>query len=426
MTVDLKTIGHIRAAYLGDQNGEHTGIPTNPLKVNIDSKLTAFGELLVGQLSPLFQNSFEYTVDNTDLAEKTLVADGTVTQGNGMAIVNTTTTTASSAKYESNKLAKYRPGMGGLARFTTLFTTGIAGTEQFMGLLDVEGVGAAFLNGYAIGYDGVTFGVHRFSNDVLTTIALADCDDPLDGSGLSGMTIDTTKLNVFEIRYQYLGAGAIQFFIEDGTGKFALFHTIFYANLNTEPSVHNPNFHLTMWVNNGGTTTDIIMKSASYAYFIEGLTRFLEIHRPHNSSGIRQKTSVVGEVAIVTVRNKSTYSGKANFIDMLLENLTASIESSGANNLGSIRFVKNATLGGTPSYTDINTVNSVAEYDVAGTTVTGGKELLALPLAGKNDKIDKDLNPFIFLLKHGETITVSGQSAGAATINTSILWSELF
>jgi hypothetical protein len=48
---------------------------------------TAFGELLVGQLSPQFQGSFEYTVNNTDLNTNTTVNGGTVTQASGMGIV---------------------------------------------------------------------------------------------------------------------------------------------------------------------------------------------------------------------------------------------------------------------------------------------------------------------------------------------------
>jgi len=119
----------------------------------------------------------------------------------------------------------------------------------------------------------------------------------------------------------------------------------------------------------------MILKSSSYAYFIEGKTKYQELHQPIQTTGEIEKTSVTTEVAVFTIRNKSTYASKTNYIDILIESVSASIESSGANNLGSIRLVRNATLGGTPSYTDINTNNSVVDYDTAGTTVTGGVEL---------------------------------------------------
>ena len=62
---------------------------------------TAFDELLVAELHPQIQQSFEYTVDNTDLTENTVVNGGTVTQASGMAVLGTSTTTASTAFMES-------------------------------------------------------------------------------------------------------------------------------------------------------------------------------------------------------------------------------------------------------------------------------------------------------------------------------------
>jgi hypothetical protein len=181
-----------------------------------------------------------------------------------------------------------------------------------------------------------------------------------------------------------------------------------------------------MWVNNKGTTSNIILKSASYAYFVEGKTSFIELHQPENSSGSQEKTSVTTEVAIFTIRNRASYVSKTNFIDVILLNVGGSIEASSANNLGTLRIVKNATLGGTPSWDDINTNNSVVEIDTAGTTVTGGKELGAIDLAGKNDRDRIPLIDARIILNPGETLTVSGGSANSATMRGHGAWRELF
>ena len=133
--------------------------------INISSPLTAFGDLRTAGLHPQFQGSFEYTVDNTELTTNAVVAGGTVTQASGMAVVGTSTTTASSALLQSKIAARYRAGLGGLVRFTTLFTTAVAATEQYIGIVDETGSSAAFKNGYMVGYDGETFGFHRFQND---------------------------------------------------------------------------------------------------------------------------------------------------------------------------------------------------------------------------------------------------------------------
>lgn len=402
------------------------GFPSGPF--DILSPLTAFGDLRTAELSPLFQGSFEYTVDNTDLNINTEVAGGTVTQASGMAVITSSTTTASSALLESKQHARYRSGLGGLARFTALFTTGLAGTEQYIGIMDEPGSSEAFQNGYAIGYNGTAFSILRWRNDALVTdLAQASWDDPLDGSGASGINITTTNLNVFAINYQYLGAGNIFFLIENpSTGMFVPFHMIEYANANVEPSVHNPNFRFMMWVSNGATISNVVMKSSSYAYFVEGKTQDIELHQPVNSTGTIQKTSVTTEVAISTIRNKATYASKTNLIDVKILRAAGSIEASSANNLGEVRLVKNAALGGAPSYADVNTANSVIEIDVAGTTVTGGTEIGTEPLAGKNDKAKGNLTDYKILLNPGETITLAGSSANSATIEGSLLWRELF
>lgn len=394
---------------------------------HIQDKTSAFGELLTAQLSPIFQGIFEYTVSNTELTTNTVVNGGTVTQATGLAVVGTSTTTASTALLKSKRHAKYRSGQGGNARFTAMFTSPVAATEQLIGLADSRGSSTAFNNGYMVGYIGTTFGFHRFQNDSITTVAMSAWDDPLDGTGASGMTIDNTKLNVWQIQFQYLGAGAIIISVEDDTtGNFVEVHRVHYANQYTVPSVYNPNFHHTIFVNNKATTSNLVLKSASYAYFVEGINSFIELQQPQFSSGIQQKTTVTAETAILTIRVKSTYASKPNFIDIILENISASIEANAANNLGSIRLVKNATLGGTPSYADINATNSVVEIDVAGTTVTGGTTLLAIALANKNDKTLAPLIEYKNILGESDTLTIAATSANSATIQANILWRELF
>lgn len=417
-----------RGLFVKNQNGSYSNISLNtPLPTQSVDPLSAFGDVRSVELSPVFQGSFEYTVDNTEITTNTVVNGGTVTQTTAMANIATSTTTASTALLISRQHARYRSGFGGLLRFTAMYTSPVAGTEQYHGIMDEVGSSAAFKNGYGIGYDGETFGLHRWQNDVKFSIPQSEWDDPMDGTGASGMTLDQTKINVFAISFQYLGAGAIRLMVEDDSnGRFVLAHTLLYANLFTTPSVHNPNFHYTMWVNNGGTTSDMVINGASYGYFIEGFTALRELHQPQQSSGTIEKTTVTSEVAILTIRSKTSFISKTNFIDVVPELLTASIEAANANNLGSIRLVLNTSLGGVPSYNDINTSDSIVDLDVAGTTVTGGKELMSIPLAGKNDRVFIDLTPYKFLLNPGSTITLTASSAGTATVRGSLLWKELF
>lgn len=393
----------------------------------ITSPLSAFSDLRTIELSPIFQNSFEYTVGNTQLNTNITTNSGTVTQAEAMAVVGTGTTTNSTACLQSKQHAKYRSGFGGLDRFTALFSSPVADTEQLFGIVDEEGSSVAFKNGFAIGYIGTVFGLHIFQNDSITTVQVSVWDDPLDGSGPSGMDITQTNLGIFGINFEYLGGGPVLVYVQnEKTGKSFIAHTHVYANKNTTPIIHNPNLRHQMFVSNKTTTSDVVVKSGSYGYFTEGLTSHIEIHQLPIGTGEKEKTGVTTEVAIVTIRNKATYQSKTNFIDIILHKVFASIEASSTNNLGKVRVVRNATLGGTPSFSDINTSDSVVEFDVAGTTVTGGVEYFPLPLAGKNDSKLVQVENDRIIVYPGDTITLAGSSANSATIRSGAFWVELF
>lgn len=384
--------------------------------------LSAFGDLRVVELTPIFQGSFEYTVDNTELLTKDSTGSATITQGDGKALLATGTTAGSYAYLKTKTHAKYRAGFGGLYRFTMRDTGGIA----YAGIADSLG-GDGFNNGYVIGRDGDgVYGFHRFQNGTKVTTPIADWDDPLDGTGPSGITLDNTKLNVFFIQYQYLGVGAQFVWYEDSdTGKMILVHTAPYSNLFTVPSIYNPNFHGVFYVGNGAEAVNYQVESASYGYFLEGKSEDINLHQPDQSSGTVEKTGITTEVPIFTIRNKAIYAGKANFIDCALQRLAASIEASSPNNLAELRVIKNATLTGA-SWSDINASDSVIEIDTSATAATGGKQVISIPLAGKNDKQIEALVDYFFIGQASDSFTVAASSENSAIVQSSLLWKELF
>ena len=389
--------------------------------------LTAFSDLRTASITPQVQLTFEYTVDNTELLVNQVSGTGSVTQSTAMAVCSSGATAGSEAYMRSVGKARYRSGLGGLARFTSIFETQFSDSAQISGIADERGSSTYFKNGFMVGWIGGVFGFHRFSNDTLTTVAQADWDDPMDGSGESGLTLAHDTINVFSIRFQYLGGGIIDLNIEDDTsGRLVRVHRIKYANKNTEPSVHNPNFYLTLFASNGATASSATIKSASMAYFVEGKTKYFEGNQPQFTSGEIQKSGVTTKTAVFTIRNKSTYALKSNFIDALLQSVSVNIDALSASNLASVFIVKDATLGGTPSYSDINTTNSVMEIDTAGTTVTGGKEIFPILFSGKSGSEQIDLTSYDITLDPGQSLTIAAESSSLATIGGAILWKELF
>ena len=70
--------------------------------------------------------------------------------------------------------------------------------------------------------------------------------------------------------------------------------------------------------------------------------------------------------------------------------------------------------------------NSVISLDNAGTTVTGGTEILTGELSGASDSFTQTILDLDIILSAGETLTFAVQAGFSSTFNGSLLWRELF
>ena len=373
----------------------------NDLHVAIRSPLTAFGELRTAQFTPVAQFTFPYIIN--DRLWDTSASTGSATRviANSMAKVSTGTTTGSVSAMESFKRAKYRAGQGIVARFTAIFTPGVAGTTQYIGFGDA-------MDGLFIGYNGTQFGVMRRSNasgsvvDAWTPQPSFSLDN-LDGTATLP-AIDTEKGNVFEITLQYLGYGLITFSMENpADGSFIRFHQIEYANTYTEPSLGIATLPCCIYADNGATTTDITVKSASMGLFSEGRVATTSISNAF-SNDIPGTTT---EKQLFSIRAKTTFGAHENHVQTFLNYLTASMSSSGNRNC-TVRIIRNATLT-TPSWADVSATSSQLELDTSGTLTGGtGDELFTVTIAN-NSGASTSLTDLDIFLSGGDTITVSGQ-----------------
>lgn len=61
-----------------------------------------------------------------------------------------------------------------------------------------------------------------------------------------------------------------------------------------------------------------------------------------------------------------------------------------------LRIARNATIGGTPVWNDINTNASVVQYDTSGTTAAGGRNLIywGESKVGSNQMVPPPMYPF--------------------------------
>jgi hypothetical protein len=387
--------------------------------IRAQRELNSTGGLVVGEPTPLVAVEFNYSI-NSRVVTTTLNTTGTATQANALAVLQTGTGVAGSAKLESKTPARYVGGTGLFASWTALFTTGVANSQQEIGIGDDN-------DGFFFAYVGSTFGVlHRLGGSDADFIPQASWNgDKFDGTGPSGVVLDKTKLNIFKVQFLYHGAGPIIFLISDGV-RYQVCHTISYANLHTVPHLSNPTLPLHMKVINSGNATNLTLKSASCGIYAEGKsgTIFPPVIGLTGSVN-NAKSGVTTETSVVTVQNKASNVYGATNTNRVRIQLTAANFSSTSGGASPVKFrlVRNTTLGGAPSYTDYDTNTSVVSSDVAGTTLTGGLEDYSTTINGQtNTQID--LTSFGIVLNPGdiETLAVSGSNIQGFA---SIQWIEL-
>ncbi len=247
--------------------------------------------------------------------------------------------------------------------------------------------------------------------------------DKMDGTGDSGMTLDPTKGNVFQIRYQWLGFGIMGFYIEGDTadGELVLVHHIHYANQNTIPSIDNPTLPLCASAKNTSNESDIVLQIGSMGGFVEGRDTLKGL--PHALSV--EKTGIsTAETPVMTIHSHDIYQSTINRVKIKMT--VGSISVDGTKN-SIIRIRKNAVITGPVAFTPLNSSISTIHRDTSATGVSGGIVVFALGTA-KVDEIVVDLEKLGIEVVAPDFLTVTVQATAAASVDViaTLNWQELF
>jgi hypothetical protein len=480
----------------------------------------AFGELAVAESTPVAQETFSYNVNEEiwHVHEN----GGTATVVDHQLNLSTGAGANQSAELLHSVAIKYNAGQGACIRFSGLFTAGVTGSTQLIGVGDPG-------DGLFVGYDGADFGVMRrrgghqeiqkltvsagatsAGNITLTldgdsvVVALTDTTGDTDitaneiaahdysaigrgwnahsdGDGVvsfesyysavqtgsytftdtdttnaaasftqeiagvastdtwiyqnkdgednwnrdkadeSGVlpVIDFTKGNVFQIIYQWLGYGAMDFFIEHpATGDWINVHRIEYANANTLPSFNSPTLPLYYIAENTSNTSDIVVNSGSIGGFIQGRTNGSHIH---NGIDVTFAYTSAIEKPVITLHNQLIFAGVPNRVRLKLISVTFAADGTKPV---TFRIKRNPILTGA-SYSEVEPGISVAEQDTSATTVTNGDQQFTVGV-GKTGSQILNLSTADYFLNPQEIFTVTAQSAGNSDVTVSMNWEERF
>ena len=234
------------------------------------------------------------------------------------------------------------------------------------------------------------------------------------------VSFDKTKGNVYMIKVSYLGFGPISFFVLDSdTGLFKRVHTIKYQNNNTKPSISNRALKVGWTAASLGSTTDLTVRGASAATFIEGKSVLNTISHAQSN-----ENTAVGNTyeAVLTIKALESFASKAMLGRVVIERLVISTD---ASKEVIVKLSKNATLG-TTDFTYHDEGGSIVLYDIGNHADTGNAHVLyATQVSGGGDR-EVNLKDIKIDFFANETITVFAKvtSGAAANVTATLVWRE--
>jgi len=252
--------------------------------------------------------------------------------------------------------------------------------------------------------------------------------DKLDGNGHTGMVLDPSKGNVFEIQFQYLGFGNANFSIEDPeTGKITEFHRIKNANNRTTPVLKNPNVNVLATCANIGGTTTTKLKTASMAAFIEGEIKNLDPQyaKSFSFSGINTSTyKPLAALKVNRIFNDQSCFGEIDFLRIAGANTVN-------NQTVTIGLFLDAKISGDVDYQYIEQGQSIVSYanlnpGAGGNTITNLANLSPTYelVVSSDSSIIANIEDLKIAIGIGRTIVVAIKTSASVSGDMSLSWFE--
>jgi hypothetical protein len=240
------------------------------------------------------------------------------------------------------------------------------------------------------------------------------------GPNPSGMTLLPQYLNVYQINFRWLGAGVINFAIENSeTGKMINFHQIRYSNRNAIPHISNPSFRIGYVVNNNGATSNTHVSGASMMMGIEGIINANKVSKAASANTVSLSKDTAHNV--LSLRNSYTYNNKLNALSLNLRRIGFAVES---NDPVEVLVFQNAVLNSALAFVDIK--YSCATMSTTATTINlQTNQPIASFQTGVNGVGNIDIFDLLISEPPGSVITFAVKSGAIiARASISATWTE--
>ena len=344
-------------------------IDINTSNTSISFENTAqdsFGRLRVSEPFTLFDSSHRYRDNGLWNTLDTIGGTAVFSANEGLVNLNVTSTGGSQVLRETAKVFSYQPGKSLLVFSTFVMAPAQTGLRQRVGYYGTD-------NGIYIQLrDNILSFVERSSVTGLVTESIVPQAvwnvDTLDGNGPSGITLDITKAQILFMDIEWLGEGTVRLgFVIDGV--FILCHRFNHANLITSTYITTASLPLRYEITNEGTATATTLKQVCSTVISEGGYELRGTQQAIGTPITTPKTFAVAGTyyPMVGIRLKSTA------LDAIVITTAVSLLGLGNGKNYAWRIVQSAiTTGG--SWVSAG-VDSSVEYNLTGTSVTGGRIL---------------------------------------------------
>ena len=412
--------------------GQPISVTTDPGTGTKSAALDAFGRLRVSNPMTLFDSSHRYKDNNLWNTSTASSGAAVFNTDAGLVDLNVTTTSGSKVYRETTKVFSYQPGKSLLVMTTFVLNPAKANLRQRVGYYGAT-------NGMYLELDGAGGSVLSFVERSSVSGALVETKvaqsawnyDKLNGTGPSGMTLDITKAQILWMDLEWLGVGTVRLgFVIDG--KFILCHQFHHANLITSTYITTASLPLRYEIENtGATASNSTLKQICSTVISEGGYQLNGLQQAVNIPiTAPRSTSVAGTYyPILSLRLKSS----PNFLDAVIILTALSVLGTGNGVNYNWKVIASGT---TTAGTWVSAgSNSAVEYNITGTSFTGGRTLASGYLNSSNqgsqaiDILKEAL--FKFQLERDTftstafELTLAVTSDGGGSIFASLDWEEI-
>lgn len=337
--------------------------PSTPVKFG-GTQTDAFGRLRVSQPYTLFDSQNRYKLNSKFVSNTATGGTVNYIQAQSAANLYVTGTLGSSVIRESRQVFPYQPGKSLFIMMTLVMNQSKSGLRQRVGYFGSD-------NGYNLELSDQILSIVERSNvyGTITTTAVPQSSwnyDALNGTGISGITLDITKSQIFWIDMEWLGVGSVRtgFVIN---GQFSTCHVFHHANMIPTTYITTAVLPIRYEITNTGTTSGSsnLMQICS-TVLSEGGYAPKEVLHVQSRGDTQVSTGIVEP--LISIRLKA---GRLDSV-VVIKQISIAVKTN--SDVSQWFLVVNGTPTTGTSWVNHPTSDSV-QYDISSTAITGGSNV---------------------------------------------------